>query len=230
MSLSVAMSSQPDGGATAPLPTRMSRQDKAAVTRATLIRVGRQLFAEHGYFAIGTPELVAAMQMTRGALYHHFRNKQELFEAVFQDVERELVEEAIAAMGPVPDDAWVRIRRGARAYLEAVAASPSRQRILLIDGPAVLGWDRWRQMESASFRKRLEDHVMGLMDADVLPKVSAVALGQLLIAAFHEAALAIAHAPEAERTQVHNDMLASLHALIDAVGSPGKVAPPTDLG
>lgn len=199
---------------------KLSRQDKAAATRATLLRVARALFAEQGYFEIGTPELVAAMGMTRGALYHNFRNKRDLFEAVFIDTANELVTEAIAKLPADLPDVRTRLREGASSYLAAVAASPDRQRILLIDGPVVLGWEHWRLLESTGWRERLEVHIGSLMADGTLPQVSVERVGQLLLATYHEGALAIAHAPEGERDKVRLEMEASLHVLIDALASP----------
>jgi len=199
---------------------KLSRQDKAAETRVTLLRVARSLFAEHGYFEISTPELVSAMGMTRGALYHNFRNKRDLFEAVFIDTSRELVEEAIAKLPEDLPDVRSRLHEGASAYLSSVAASPGRQRILLIDGPAVLGWERWGLLESTGWRDRMELHLGTLMADGVLPSVSSKQLGRLLIAAYHEGALAIAHAPVDEREKVQLEMESCLHVLIDALASP----------
>lgn len=197
-----------------------SRSLKAAATRDALLRTARTLFEERGYFEIGTPELVAAAGLTRGALYHHFAGKFELFEAVFRLVEQELFEEAMALFQPE----WVthadRLRHGIVAYLRAVAASARRQRILLIDGPAVLGWTKWREMESASFRELHERNIRSLMDAGDMRRGEPAYVSRLLLAAFHEAALAIAHAGAAEREAVRVKVTDSLMLLIDGLFEP----------
>lgn len=194
-----------------------SRSTKAAATRDTLLRVARTLFEERGYFEIGTPELVAAAGLTRGALYHHFANKFDLFAEVFRIAEKELFEEALGLFDP----AWVtnaqRLRNGAEAYLRAVAASTGRQRIMLIDGPVVLGWAKWREMKSLSFRNVHEQNIRSLMKSDEMRPGEPQYVSQLLIAAMNEGSLAIAHADPSERDAVRVKVTDSLMLLIDGL-------------
>lgn len=194
-----------------------TRARRAAATRETLVRVGRTLFEERGYFAIGTPELVAAAGVTRGALYHHFAGKLELFETVFRLAEKELFEQAMGLFHPSWTAHTLRLRNGVGAYLKAVAASAGRQRILLIDGPAVLGWVRWREMESASFRELLRRNIRALMEEGAMAPGDSDAVCQLLLAAFNEAALAIAHAPAQEREGVRMRVTDALMMLIEGL-------------
>lgn len=194
-----------------------SRSLKAAATRASLLQIARSLFEQRGYFEIGTPELVAAAGVTRGALYHHFAGKLELFEAVFRLVEQELFEEAMSLFDP----GWVtpiaRLRNGSRAYLKAVAASAGRQRIMLIDGPAVLGWTKWREMESASFGDLLERNIRSVMETGEIRPGEPEYVSRLLLAAFNEAALSIAHAEPADRDAVRIKATNALMLLIDGL-------------
>ncbi|WIW89502.1 helix-turn-helix domain-containing protein [Sphingobium sp. V4] len=194
-----------------------SRAARAAATRDSLLRVARTLFEERGYFEIGTPELVVAAGVTRGALYHHFGNKFEIFKEVFLIVEQELFEEALSLFEP----SWIthrtRLRDGSRAYLTAVAGSAARQRIMLIDGPAVLGWEKWRYMQSASFRDLHERNIRSLMDSGEMRPAEPQFVSRLLIAALNEAALAIAHAQPAERDAVRIGVTDSVMLLIDGL-------------
>lgn len=198
-------------------PIGNARTQQAAATRKALLDNARILFEERGYFEIGTPELAAAVGLTRGALYHHFANKYELFVEVFRIVERELFEEAMSLFQSdwVTDEA--RLRYGVVAYLKAVAASPGRQRIMLIDGPAVLGWVKWREMESASFRDLQKRNLAQLAASGVMRNANSEYLSRLLLAAFNESALAIAHAEPAMREIVRGEVTASLQLLIEGL-------------
>ena len=107
---------------------------------------GRRLFADHAFADVSTQQIVAAAGVTRGALYHQFSDKAALFEAVYEQVEEELVAsiaEAIATAAP--DDQLEAMRHGVRLFLDHCAA-PDVHRIVLVNAPAVLGWERWREV------------------------------------------------------------------------------------
>ena len=128
---------------------------RSASTRAKLLRAARVLFARKGYAGVGTEEIVRRAGVTRGALYHQFPAKEDLFLAVYEQVEQELPRASPRSSAP----RTARSRRCARAirvFLEACRA-PEVQRIVLIDGPAVLGWERWREVA--------ERYGLGLMEA-----------------------------------------------------------------
>ena len=120
--------------------------ERSASTRAALVEAARPLFAERGYAGVGTEEIVRAAGVTRGALYHHFDGKRDLFEAVYAQLEAELAQRiaagALAANAEAPLEA---MRAGVAMALEASTESEV-QRIALLDGPSVLGWDRWREI------------------------------------------------------------------------------------
>jgi AcrR family transcriptional regulator len=179
------------------------QEQRSRATRDGLLHAARALFAERGYAGVGTEEIVRAAGVTRGALYHQFRDKEQLFEAVFEQVEAEttqrIAEGALAAAsGPV-----AALRAGARAFL-AVCAEPEIERIILLDAPAVLGWERWREI---GFR-----HGLGLivgvlqagMDAGAIAQQPITPLAHLLLGAMDEGALYIARAqdPETARAEV----------------------------
>lgn len=168
--------------------------DRAEATRAALITAARRLFVEKGYFGTGTEEIVAAAKVgTRGALYHHFTDKQALFRAVFEQVEHDLLSEA--STGPAGGDAMTRLRNGLLGFLDA-SLTPEVQRVLLIDGPAVLGWQQWRALEAqyglGAIRGLLE---VAVQDGS-LPQQPVDALAHVLLAAIDEAALFIANADD----------------------------------
>ncbi|WP_258081583.1 TetR/AcrR family transcriptional regulator [Nocardia nova] len=173
-----------------------SRAAQAEATRAALIAAARRLFVEKGYFETGTEEIVAASEVgTRGALYHHFGDKRALFQAVFEQVEEDLL--TAAAGMDTAGDPLGRLRSGLLRFLDA-SLTPEVQRILLIDGPAVLGWQTWRQLEG----RYGVGAIYGLLERAVvegaLPAQPLMVLAHVLLAAVDEAALVIANSPEPE--------------------------------
>jgi AcrR family transcriptional regulator len=178
------------------LDPKARRAVQAEATRAALIDAGKRLFVDKGYHHTGTEEVVAAAAVgTRGALYHHFADKQALFEAVFIAVEESLVMEAAKNLADPADGAFNQLRQGLIGFLDA-SLTPQVHRILLIDGPAVLGWSRWRELESVyglgAIRAMLERAVE---EGDLAAGQPVVVLAHVLLAAAEEAAMFIAHAP-----------------------------------
>lgn len=108
-------------------------------TRRALVRESRELFATRGYAAVGLAEIVRAADVTKGALYHHFDSKADLFRAVLEQVQQE-VAQRVATIAEAENDPWAQLTAGCRAFL-TTSTDPEIQRIMLIDGPAVLGWN-----------------------------------------------------------------------------------------
>src|SRR5258705_8831968 len=125
-------------------PARRTQAERTAATRALLIGAARKLFADKGFAEVSTQAIVAAAGVTRGALYHQFEDKAALFAAVYEEVERDLVADiARQIVDDQPPDPLEARRLGARLFLDRCSALDG-QRIVLIDAPAVLGWDRGR--------------------------------------------------------------------------------------
>lgn len=185
--------------ALAPRPAELpgkTEQARAAATRAALIAAARELFGTAGYHGTGTNDVVLRAAVTRGALYHHFATKEDLFAAVWREVARELSAAAEDATRDMPGQTWQRVMTAVRAYLTIVADSREIQRILLIDGPSVFGWERWRDLQVEC---RLSAWVNAL---DVLAGMGIIAaqpmepLAHLILAVLDDAALTVAHALE----------------------------------
>jgi len=191
------------------------RGEKAATTRATLINAARKLFSERGYHATGTPEVVALAGVTRGALYHHFRDKEALFEAVFHELGQELVDEASGAVSELNGDLWLRLQSGLEAFLHVVTRRRDIQRVIIVDGPSVLGWARWRELESEYTLKYLVPTIQELIEVGVIPGRPLEPMAHLMLAALNEAALLIANSssPEATRVQVAEALSALMSGL-----------------
>lgn len=168
----------------------MTKAAQREATVARLIAVARDRFAQHGYAAAATEELVQAAGVTRGALYHHFESKEGLFRAVLAQVHAEVGQRVGAAAEAETDD-WNALLAGCRAFL-AAANDPAIQRIMLIDGPAVLGWSEWRAMDAEHSLRLLRDHLALLSLQGVLRTGRIDGLAHLLSGAMNELALWVA--------------------------------------
>lgn len=167
-----------------------ARAEQRARTRRTLVRESRRLFTEHGYGGVGLTEIVAASEVTKGALYHHFDGKAALFRAVLEQVQQE-VGDAVAESADAHTAPWEQLTAGCRAFLTASTA-PDVRRIMLLDGPAVLGWREWRALDEASSARHLAESLTGLVEAGVLRPQPIAPLTHLLSGAMNEAALWLA--------------------------------------
>ncbi|WP_329385675.1 TetR/AcrR family transcriptional regulator [Streptomyces sp. NBC_01716] len=159
-------------------------------TRQTLLRAGRRLFAEVGYGAVSLAEIVTAAGVTKGALYHHFDSKTALFRAVLRDLQKEVGDRVAEAAG-ARDDSWDQLVAGCQEFITATTA-PDIQRIMLVDGPAVLGWTEWREMDEASSARHLQEALTALVAEGVIAAQPVAPLAHLLSGAMNEAALWLA--------------------------------------
>ena len=171
-------------------PTRRSNAERHAETRAALLTAARALFADKGYAETGTPEIVKAAGVTRGALYYHFDDKRDLFRAVFEAEEQTLADRINAASAPHVEDAVEALMAGTRAFLDA-ATDADTNRIVFVDGPAALGWETWREIDDAYAATTLREGLSAGMGAGALRDLPLDELTNLLGAAFNEAALGL---------------------------------------
>jgi AcrR family transcriptional regulator len=176
---------------------------RSRATRAKLVDASRALFATRGYAAVGTEEVVRAAGVTRGALYHQFADKAALFEAVVEEVESETTQRIAEGALAAASDPLAALRAGARQFLE-VCSDPEIERILLLDAPAVLGWERWREIGLRYGLGLVEAVLQAAVDAGELEPQPVRPLAHVLIGAVDEAALYVATAedPDAARAEV----------------------------
>ncbi len=175
---------------------RRSQVDRSAATRAALVAAARPLFAERGFGGVGTETIVQAAGLTRGALYHQFADKTDLFEAVYEAVEEDLARrlgERIAASGV--SDPIEAMQLGADAWLDACGEQEVQQ-IVLLDGPAVLGWQRWREIGLRYGLGLLEGLLTHAIEVGRISPQPVAALAQVLVGALDEAALYIARSAD----------------------------------
>ncbi|MGH2957594.1 MAG: TetR/AcrR family transcriptional regulator [Solirubrobacterales bacterium] len=189
------------------------REEEARATRDALVQAGLDLFAARGYAEVGTEEIVARARVTRGALYHHFADKRDLFRAVHERVERELVE-GIAAQLEGVEDPWELMVAGTRAFLDA-CEDPAVKRIALTDAPAVLGWREWREIDARYGLGLTRAALAGAIEAGVLREVPLQPTSHLLVAALAEAAFFVADAqdPSTARERAEAALLELLEGL-----------------
>jgi AcrR family transcriptional regulator len=182
--------------------TAGAKARQADATRRALIDAARGLFAERGYGGVSTEEIVEAAAVTRGALYHHFRDKRELFRAVFEQIEQESIER-IAGVAAGERDPWRRQIAAVRAFLD-LCQEPDVQRISLMDAPSVLGWQEWRELEARYGLGLVRAGLALLMDEGVIERQPVEHLAHIVLGALMEAGLVIAGAddPDAAREEV----------------------------
>jgi AcrR family transcriptional regulator len=204
------------------MPKGQPRAEQAATTRRAILTAARRLFVEQGYFGTGTEEIVAEAGVgTRGALYHHFADKRALFLAVFEEVEHDLAAAGSGARSA--GDALDMLRHGLHAFLDAAAVDPAVQRIVLIDGPAVLGWEEWRGLEEqyglGSIRQALD---IAVAEGAIVDQPSEP-LAHMLLAVVDEAALYIANSSHKRRARVETSR--ALDLFLDGLRPGRELAP-----
>lgn len=164
------------------------RDENAAATRAALLRVARRLFADHGYAGTATEEIVRRARVTRGALYHHFRDKRDLFIAVLDEEHQKLAAEAAAAAAAQPDP-WRAIVASSNAFLDA-CVDRAVQQIVLIDAPAVVGLEK--QKTDEAYLANLKLLIRAAIAQGLLDEQPVDPLAHIIFGALHEAAMLIA--------------------------------------
>ena len=205
-------------------PTR--RDEHVADTRQALVDAARALFTEQGYAATGTEEIVAAARVTRGALYHHFHDKTDLFRAVMEQIAREVAEHLIdaelsrPAVPSQPADAWDEVRAGLRAFLDLCVVTDDFQRIVLVEGPAVLGHEAWDELVARHGSNLLAEWLSRAAKQGRIAAVPIQPLTRLLIAMISESSLYIARADD--RSAARDAMGTVLDRLLDGLEVPSR--------
>jgi AcrR family transcriptional regulator len=167
---------------------------RGEATRAHLIETATRLFASGGYEDTSIESVLDEAGVSRGSLYHHFASKEALFEAVLEDVESRVgaqtMDAALAADGPA-----AALRAGCMAWIR-LAGDPVVQRILLIDAPSVLGWERWRAMEEHHALGGIRAVLQVIADQGKLRPELVGTLANVLLASVNEVALLVARSDD----------------------------------
>lgn len=181
-------------------------------TAAALVAEARRQFATNGYAAVRLADIVSALGITKGALYHHFDGKIELFRAVVREMQRE-VGDRVAAAAETQGDPWDELIAGCEAFL-AAQPDPEVRQIMLVDAPAVLGWREWRAMDDATSGTLLVEILGTLVDSGTIAMQPVEPLARLLSGAMNEAALWLA---ETDSPTAPSDTSAALRRLLDSL-------------
>ncbi|AEH08674.1 MULTISPECIES: TetR/AcrR family transcriptional regulator [Protofrankia] len=177
---------------------RAGGSEHPAATRQALMAAARLRFGTQGYAATGTEEIVADAQVTRGALYHHFRDKADLFGAVMEQVALEVAEQLVTtelkrATDESDTDAWEQLRAGFQSFLD-ICTDSDFQRIVLVDGPAVLGHDAWDVLVERYGYRLLAEWLTRAIEEGRIDPLPVMPLTRVLAAVLSEASLLIGRA------------------------------------
>lgn len=207
---------QSAGGRSAP---RRRQSERTAATREALIDAARLLFTERGYEGVGTEEIVRAAGVTRGALYHHFDGKAELLDAVYMRLEAESTERvARIVLDSEFESPVAAMKAGIEAFLDE-CAKPELRQIALHDAPAVLGWDRWREIAAVNGLGLIEASLGAAIEAGEIRPLPVKTLAHLLLGALDEAAMLVSRDEDpADLAEV----TATLGALLDGFAASDR--------
>jgi AcrR family transcriptional regulator len=176
------------------------RQDRGQATRDQLVAEATRLFAERGFDATSIEAVLEAAGVSRGSLYHHFKSKEALFEAVLDAAEARIGEATLLAAMGAGDDPVASLRAGALEWIR-LAGDPVVQRIVLIDAPAVLGWERWREIEEQNALGMLRLAMQTVADDGRLDPTLVDPFAHVLLASINELALVVARAEDTADAQ-----------------------------
>jgi AcrR family transcriptional regulator len=192
------------------MATQAERREK---TRASIVRAARRIFGERGFAATTMDDIAAAARVAKGAVYHHFPAKEALFEVVFEQVSLDLVAE-LDRISRAENDPLAAMAAGTEGYFAACAKGPTGQ-IVLRDGPAVLGWERWREIDGKHFGGKFPRALAAAMEAGVIARQPIEPLARLLLGAVTEAAVAVSAGPDLGKSGT--DYARAFRSLLDAL-------------
>jgi AcrR family transcriptional regulator len=174
---------------------RRTQASRSAATRAALLAAGRQLFAARGYAGAARDDIVTLAGVTRGALQHHFGRKQDLFLAVVEELEAELGGRIMTASMEGGDSPMAHLVLGCHVFLDA-ATDAAFRRIVLLDAPAVLGWQAWRELDARFGLGLVKEALAAVMEAGEMERQPIEPLAHMLLAALNEGAMLVAQAED----------------------------------
>jgi AcrR family transcriptional regulator len=175
------------------VPTQAERSE---ATRGRLVATARRLFAEKGFSATSTEEILSTAAVSRGALYHHFPSKTDLFQAAFEAVEDEVTARILqaATVGGETDPMRI-LELGFHAFLDE-CANLEVQRIVMLDGPTVLGWDTWHELDERYAFGTLKGVLTGAAQSGRIDESAVDPLSHLLLGAIMQAGMVVARADD----------------------------------
>jgi AcrR family transcriptional regulator len=197
-------------------PAPRTQAERSEATRAALLRAARALFADRGYADVGTEEIVRRAGVTRGALYHHFEGKADLFRAVFEQMEEELARR-FATEALSNDDPYEALGAGVELFLD-VCMEPEVQRIALLDAPSVLGWEQWREIEARYSLGLIRAGLEAAMEAGAIEPQPLDPLAHVMLGAMMETGLFVARAGDVPTARSQGGRV--LRSLLEGLRAP----------
>jgi AcrR family transcriptional regulator len=173
-----------------------TKAEQSEATRRALVEAAERLFADRGFADTPTEVVVQAAGVTRGALYHHFRDKTDLFRAVYEHLEQRMIARIEDAVKGLTDPIAV-LRKGSEAFLDA-CLDPAVKRIVLLDGPSVLGWETWRELDMSYGLGMVTAVLEMAMQAGAIKRAPIEPLAHVLLGGLTSAAMLMASAPDPE--------------------------------
>jgi AcrR family transcriptional regulator len=178
---------------------KRTQAERSEATRTALMDAARRLFAERGYADVGTEEIVREAGVTRGALYHHFDGKRDLLRAVYEQIEGEIAQD-LAERAVSGASVLETLRLGADRFLDR-CLEPEVQRIALLDAPAVLGWEQWREIGARYGLGLISALLTAGIEAGELRRQPVDPLAHALLGALDEIAMLVARADDPPRAR-----------------------------
>ena len=176
-----------------------TQAERSAATQTALVSAARRLWGERGYAAVSTPEIAKAAGVTRGAMYHQYADKTQLFLAVVEAVEGDVIEQlGETVVGAQPKTPAAALRIAADAWLE-IASEPEVRQLILLDAPSVLGWAGFREISLRYGLGMTEQLLLAAIEAGELKAQPVRPLATVMLGALDEAAMSIANAEDPER-------------------------------
>jgi AcrR family transcriptional regulator len=197
---------------TASMEVKSKRVIQGDRTREALVAAARELFGDQGYAATSTEEIVAKAGVTKGALYHHFSDKEQLFRAVYEQVQREISDQAVVEF--LQADTWEPLLTGCRLWVDE-HCDPAVRQIVLIDARVVLGWESARQIQTRLSTVALRGALRTAMHAGIIERRPVRPLAFMLIGALSEACLYVAEA--ADQDAARRDVSDLIDALLSGL-------------
>ena len=192
-----------------------TQAQRSAATRDALVRAARPLFAADGFGAVSAEAIARAAGVTRGAMYHQFADKTEVYAAVLEVIEDEIMARISAGIADADQDDLVEVMKvGARIWLDA-CAEPAVHQIVLIEAPSVLGWERWREVSLRHGMGMVQALIQGAIESGRIPAQPVLPLAHVLIGALDEAAIYLARSDGSATTREEVDTL--IDRLVDAL-------------
>jgi AcrR family transcriptional regulator len=190
-----------------------TQAERRKTTQTAIVKAATSSFGERGFAATTMDDIAAGARVAKGAVYHHFPTKEALFEAVFEQVSLDLVSD-IDRISRAEKDALAAMAAGTQAYFAACSKGSTGQ-IILRDGPAVLGWERWREIDARHFGGKFPRALIAAMDAGLIARQPVEPLARLLLGAVSEAAVACSAGPDIAKTGA--EYARAFRSLLDAL-------------